>query len=279
MKAKLVYSIHDRVTQISVLGLLLLRFLDGWMHFKWHTASAWLDPVWQIGTYALTVFLIWWEWKNLNEYHFNPLAILILIFFPPISKIALAFYNSTSILAFPEPLSYPFFAFAGGLIYLVIKKKFTFKVRFGKELIWFLFSAVLGILLAGLESILMIKWMGYPKGTAPGLIALTAPVYQLGYAASLEEPLFRGLLWGVLRKAKLNDLWIWIIQAGLFALAHIYYLNSINGLLFIGMIFVDGLITGLLVWRTRLLSSSMAFHAFFNGSSYFLYWLEWVILK
>ncbi len=265
------------ITWVAIFGLLVLRLLiGGWIPFK-DPSATWADPTYEIGTYILVTFLIWWEWKNLKEYHMNPLAILILIIFPPLSKIILHFFTPTNALSFPKFLSFLFFIIAVVLIYLVMKNKLDFRIRLGKDMARFAISAILGLLLASLETILMIKFMGFPKNTFPGLLALASPIYQLGYAASPEEPLFRGFLWGGLRKLKINETWILFIQALLFAMGHIFYTNSTNGLFFLGLIFLGALVMGVLVWWTRSLSSSIAFHAFFNGSAIFLYWIELLV--
>jgi CAAX amino terminal protease family. len=269
-------SSHQVVTWTAIFGLLILRlFIEGWILYKNPTNSAWVEPVEEIGTYILIAFLIGWEWKDLKEYYLTPLSVLILIVFPALSKLIVLSFDPNNEMAFPKLLSFPFFIIAGILIYLVIRKKTDFRVGLGKDLIWFAVCAVLGLLYSGLETFFMIKFLGFPRNTYfPGYVALASPFYQLGFAACSEEPLFRGFLWGALRKLHINEIWILLIQALLFAFGHIFYLNSTGGLLFVGMIFISALIMGLLVWRSRSLSSSMAFHAFANGSTFFLYWVE-----
>ena len=273
-------SFHQIITWIAILGLLILRLVfDGCIRHKMPSAAAWIDPLYEIGTYGLVIFLIIWEREDLKTYHLNPLAVLLLILFPFISKLILRFYNPAHTLAFPKLWSFAFLILAAALIYFYIKKKPISKSGFSRDIAWFAACAIFGLLFSTLESLLMIKFLGFPKGSNPGLLTLTFPLYQLGYAAALEEPLFRGFLWGALRKLRINEVWVLLIQALIFAGGHFFYLNSEHGLLYIAMIFVGALIMGLLVWRTRSLSSSMAFHAFTNGSAFFLYWFEWLILK
>jgi membrane protease YdiL (CAAX protease family) len=106
----------------------------------------------------------------------------------------------------------------------------------------------------------------------PDLFDLLAPVamsfpYQLGYAAVTEEPLFRGFLWGYLRKSGWKEIWIWLTQAGLFALGHIYYLNKAP--LSFGIIVpVGALVMGLFAWRSRSIATSMAAHGAMNALGY-----------
>lgn len=269
---------HQIIKWTAILGLLTSHLISaGWFPFEESPIIAWLDPAWEIGSYILIVFLVWWEWKNLALNHVNPLTLLILIIFPVLSKIILNYLYPTNVLAFPKILSFPFLITAGVLLFLVRHKEMDFRIGLRKDVTSFLICGGLGLSLVILESFIMIKFMGFPRNTFPGLIALVSPIYQLGYAAPLEECLFRGFLWRGLKDLKIKDFWILIIQASLFTLGHRFYLDSANGLLFLGMVFLFGLIAGIIVWRTRSLSSSISFHAFFNGSSFFLYWFESLI--
>ncbi|WP_161796471.1 CPBP family glutamic-type intramembrane protease [Desulfosporosinus acididurans] len=45
---------------------------------------------------------------------------------------------------------------------------------------------------------------------------------QLNSAAILEEPLFHGFFWGYLKNWGWKESWIWLTQAGLFVIGHIY---------------------------------------------------------
>jgi membrane protease YdiL (CAAX protease family) len=91
--------------------------------------------------------------------------------------------------------------------------------------------------------------------------------YQLGYAAVAEEPLFRGFLWGYLRKAGWKDVWIWLFQTGLFMLAHIYYINQLPISFWI-IVPVSTLVLGALAWRSKTISASMGAHTMMNASGY-----------
>jgi membrane protease YdiL (CAAX protease family) len=85
------------------------------------------------------------------------------------------------------------------------------------------------------------------------------------YAGIAEEPFFRGFLWGSLRKLGLKDVWIWLIQAGLFWLGHTYALVNGAPWSFFFIVPVGGLVLGLLVWRSRSIAVSMAAHGLANG--------------
>ncbi len=156
------------------------------------------------------------------------------------NHIKIFFNQQDSILVFPKILSFSFLLTAFVLLLIVSHKKIELRTGLGKDITWFLICAVFGLAFAAFETLVLIKFMDFPKNPYPGLIALVSPFYQLGYAAPLEECLFRGFLWGGLKELKIKEFWILIIQATLFTVGHIYYLNIGNGLLYICLIFVGG---------------------------------------
>lgn len=91
------------------------------------------------------------------------------------------------------------------------------------------------------------------------------PIQQMLYAGIAEEPFFRGFLWGSLRKTGLKDVWIWLIQAGLFWLGHFYALTNGAPWSFWLIVPVGGLVLGLLAWRSRSIATSMLAHGLANG--------------
>lgn len=103
----------------------------------------------------------------------------------------------------------------------------------------------------------------------PLALAVRLPI-QLGSAAINEEPLFRGLLWGQLRQAGWKEIWIWLVQAGIFTLAHGSLWMSTDIVPWTLFYFAGGLAFGLIVWRARSIAPSMAAHAVFNTASIFI---------
>ena len=87
-------------------------------------------------------------------------------------------------------------------------------------------------------------------------------MFQVSYAAVSEEPLFRGFLWGSFRQLGLNEIWICILQALLFWLGHIYYLNT--GINFWMVIPIGSLVLGLVIIKTKSITYSMITHSFIN---------------
>jgi membrane protease YdiL (CAAX protease family) len=84
-----------------------------------------------------------------------------------------------------------------------------------------------------------------------------------------EEPLFRAFLWGYLYKAGWKPVWIWLLQAGLFMLGHIYYITTYP-ISFWLIVPTGALVLGALVWRSKTISSSLAAHATMNALGYTL---------
>jgi membrane protease YdiL (CAAX protease family) len=90
------------------------------------------------------------------------------------------------------------------------------------------------------------------------------PTQQLVIAAIPEEPLFRGFLWGVLKRYKWRDVWILFFQAGLFLFGHIYYYGGMP-ISFWVVVPTGGIILGILAWKSRSITTSMTAHAFINA--------------
>jgi membrane protease YdiL (CAAX protease family) len=83
-----------------------------------------------------------------------------------------------------------------------------------------------------------------------------------------EELLFRGILWGSLRRCKLSDFSILCVQAILFWAGHYYYYDTPQ---FWIRVLLAGLIFGIVAWKTRSLFLSAIVHACMNSTSLFVH--------
>lgn len=266
---------HSVIFWLFIAGLLILRLpIVAWLEYAVPASAVWADPVYEIGTYLLIVGLIWWERDQLADFYINTLAIWMILLFRPLATVIMNVFGGLNPFAFPRPLSLPFFIIAFILVVLLARQIIRPVRATNNGLIWVAVSCGLGILFAGVLSILLVGLMRYPVPPFPGYIALLSPLYQLGYAAVPEEPLFRGFLWGGLKKVGVNDLWILLIQAVLFVAGHTHLLNTKQAVLNLSMVFLFALAAGIIAWRSRSIASSMAFHGFYNGSAIFLFWLE-----
>lgn len=261
--------------------LLFLRIpLGSWAEHLWPSTATWIGPIYEIFTYLLIVFLIWWEREQLAAYHLDFWSILIILFFKPLSVLLLPVMGlAKHPLALPHIPGIVILLIALVLVGLILWKKIDIGRPTGKGMLWFIFGSLAGVALFVLYGILMIQWFGYPVPPDPGKLAWLAPLYQLGYAAVSEEPLFRGFLWGGLKSAKVKEYWILLIQAFLFMIGHIHLLDTAQPGLFFGITFVNALLFGLIVWRSRSLAASMGMHGFANGSVLAQYWVYSLLYK
>lgn len=257
---------HLIVAWTFLAGLLILRlpFLGGIAFF---TNPDWLHPAFQIGTYLLTACLIWWERDRLADFNIDTLALYTIILFVPIQTIILPFWGLNQLpLAFPNLPSLALWIISIGL-FLALWKSHTpqpklSKISFG----WFGGGILVGLITVLIWAYPMSLQIEHSYRPIPALLSGVPLLffYQLGYAAAIEEPLFRGFLWGYLHKAGWKTVWIWLFQAGLFALGHIYYVNNLP-ISFWFIVPTGALIFGALVWRSKTISSSLAAHATANA--------------
>ena len=272
---------HNLIAFLFLLGLLVLRlpFLAGVAFFTSHTPG-WLSPVFEVGTYLLTLILIWWERDRLAEYHIDILVIVIIVLLKPIETIILADLTKsggTFPLAFPGIPAIVIWISAISLAVALLYQRAKLPRIQRKTVIWFIAGTLVGIASAILLAYPVTFQLGndsLPITLPPfdlDILIIHGFVYQLGYAAITEEPLFRGFLWGYLRKAGWREVWIWLFQAGLFWVGHIYYFGKFPISFWI-VIPASGLILGLLAWRSRSIATCMASHAVMNGFTlYFAY--------
>ncbi|MBI4672316.1 MAG: CPBP family intramembrane metalloprotease [Chloroflexi bacterium] len=263
------YAWRRHLGVILLLGLLFLRlpFAAG---IRFLGERDWVYPVFEIGTYALTAALIWWERERLADFHIGQLSVWIIIIFKPLETIILRFEGRAFPLAFPSVPSLIIWMIAITLAAFLWKTRPNLKKANFATYLWFAVGLEVGILMAILFAIPeSFQIDPSPLGKTWVSFLLVVPiardlVYQMGYAAVSEEPLFRGFLWGYLRKMGWKDVWIWLFQALLFTLAHVYYINRFP-LSFWFIVPIGALVLGLLAWRSRTIATSMAAHSAVNA--------------
>jgi hypothetical protein len=246
-----------------------------------------METGFEIVTYLLTLFLIGWERERLAEYHLGGMAVGIIIVGKPLETLLLGeWWQGEAGMAFPRPLALLIWAGAGVLlVYLLFRRPPALKPQ-AADGGWLLAGLLVGVLtasvlafpmavqnrLAGIPLPLRPTWWGFVLQPFPPEV-----LRQLGYAAVTEEPLFRGFLWGCLHRAGWGHPRILLVQAGLFLVAHIYYLKT-QPLMFWVNIPVAALVLGGLAWRSRSIAPGMAAHAALNTllmrlSQMVAYWL------
>jgi membrane protease YdiL (CAAX protease family) len=234
------------------------------------TQSVWWDALYQISTYFFAAVFLWWEIKNLKEFHVDLLVLLILIVFKPMQTLILLYWRVPNLpLTFPSIPALSIWAIALGLAIACFLRRKDLPRFEWKSLGFFGIGTFTGILLAVLLAVPMSYQIS--QTLTPGQFwiylrqdGLVSFIYQIGYAGVSEEPLFRAFLWGALRRLGWRDVWIWLFQAGLFILAHMYYFGKFPISMSV-IVPVGALALGLVAWKTRSISISLAFHGATNS--------------
>jgi membrane protease YdiL (CAAX protease family) len=262
------------------LGLILLMFVLRYLvtaSRMFFNDATWVSPVFEVGTYLLVAILLIWENQSLQDYHINNLAIRMIILFKPIETIylSLLFPDLNSPLAIPKLPGLFIWIIALGLLIFFRKRLFTKEAVKWPDWKWLLIGGLVGLATALVTAYPMSLQVTKidPQNSLPifyilGEALLMVP-YQIGYAAISEEPVFRGFLWGYLHKSGWRDVYIWLFQAILFTLGHLYYFNTLP-ISFWLIVPLGALVMGWLAWRSRSIATSMAAHGVMNGFGYSL---------
>lgn len=225
--------------------------------------------IYEVGTYLLTAFLIWWERERLTESHLDTSALTLFVLLRPIQTIILTYWGVESPMAFP---GIPSLIILCASIALTISlwrsgykpRSFPYIAR------WVLLGVVTGVAMSILENYDSFHSTLTGKGMFSPAILTSASInllYHLGFAPLNEEPLFRGFLWGMLRQAKWKERWILILQSAVFTSAHIYFASQYP-LTFWVFIPLAAILFGLLTLRSRTITPAILAHGLINGSVY-----------
>lgn len=263
-----------------IIALFMLRYLVTTSGMILQEPPGWIPPAYEVSTYFLVaVFLVLLR-NSLEEYHITNLAIWMVIIFKPVETLILTGLNTFDLgvnlpLALPNLPGILIWVIALGL-FAVFRKQILRRGSVPRiEWQWLLVGGLVGLGVALITAVPMSFQVGPLNPDArlsvfsTLLQGVAAIPYQIGFAAINEEPVFRGFLWGYLRKIGWRELWIWLFQGLLFVLAHLYYLNSAP-ISFWFIVPLIALVTGWLAWRSRSIATSMSAHGVINGLGYTL---------
>lgn len=225
--------------------------------------------VYEVGTYLLSAFLIWWERDRLADFHLDASALTLFILLRPIQTMTLNYWGVESPMTFP---GIPSLIILGTSIVLLASLwKSGFKPQGIPHLArWALLGAAAGVMMSILVNYDSFQSTLTGKGMFSPAILTSASInllYHLGFAPLNEEPLFRGFLWGMLRQAKWKERWILILQSAVFTSAHIYFASQYP-LTFWVFIPLAAILFGLLTLRSRTITPAILAHGLINGSVY-----------
>lgn len=268
METKKSSSAERYLFWISLSGLLLLRF-------PWLILGKFLVPgdsvvivVYELGTCLLTCLLIFLERERLEEYHIDGLALVLLLGAP------IAVLIGIMAGGYGLPGQEIKAVFAVILLVALLIRRPVLPWRGAGRTAGCIGAAVLaGAALAAVSGFLLTfqlrEMVDVSALPSAGQVLYAGRLsygvlYQIDYAAAAEEPLFRGFLWGRLRKCGWKDHWIWLFQALLFAVGHAYYVGSSNVSAFL-VVPLGALALGFVAWKTRSIGASMITHGIING--------------
>lgn len=262
---------HSTIAWIILILLLILRI-------PYSIAIIYFLPIenqngaaiYEVGTYLLMAFFIWWEMDNLLQFHIDTLALLMILLLRPIQTLILAHWQVDAPMAFPSLPSLTIWAISIVLIIALWRSGYKITGFTRSTIGWLALGILLGICLSIAENFSVFRSMLSNTDSFPPSVLASGSLnilYHLGFAPINEEPLFRGFLWGMLRQLKLNDGWILVIQTLLFTSAHVYFANQYP-LMFWVYIPVAAISFGILTMRSRSISSAILTHGLINGSAY-----------
>ncbi len=266
--------LHQSVGWLIIAVLLLLRipFTLAMTYFS-PIDGQWGVTIFHVGTYLLTALLIWWERNDLATMHLDSVAVLVIIAFKPLQTLVLQSLGINSPVTFPHTMSILLWMIAFGLLAALWLSGHLLGKISGGTWVWVFSGLVLGIAfsaLRNLDSFQSNATLSRPSQVSlPAVAASTGMtfLYQVGFASVSEEPLFRGFLWGYLRRLGWKEFWIWLMQGAIFVSAHWYFKDALPFNFWV-VVPLAGLILGLFAWRTRSLAPGMMAHAAYNAGAY-----------
>jgi membrane protease YdiL (CAAX protease family) len=270
-------ALHSVVAWSAVGALLFLRIPFSIFITYAYPSDEQLGPaIFQAGTYLLTAFLIWWERDSLSAVNMDGIALALFLLLKPLQTLILSHWGIEIPLAFPHPVGLLIWAIATGLLIALWRSGYRPGVPGVSTWIWLGFGLLAGIALSILPNLGVFQanaGLGGAQAAPSSSVTVSAGLaflYQLGFAAVSEEPLFRGFLWGYLRRLGWRQVWVWLLQAGLFMIAHLYFINALAFNFWV-IVPVAGLVFGWFAWRSRSIAPGMLAHAAYNAGVYVIF--------
>jgi membrane protease YdiL (CAAX protease family) len=250
---------YQKLTGLLVIIGLVLRAVIGIMGLFQATVNPIIAFSFEGITLSIIAILITINYSDLNLYHIDKLSIILIIIGTLLRSGYKGEVDWISLLVF--------WGIAIWLILLYTKIRSPFKIT---SVIWLIIGLIVGLLLVFILRIPFIR-----------TFHLSAPVdqlfpvilfdfnYHLFHSAILEEPLFRGFLWGYLSQKGLGEIKILFIQAILFWAVHINYLSK--PYVFYIVLPIAGIVFGIMAWKSGSLASVIGAHGIYNDILGILY--------
>ena len=218
----------------------------------------------ELAVYVATAAMMAVARKSFRVFRIDRLAIILFVVFGTVLRIP----SSSDVSTASDPIYYAFGLIALILAIVVIRSR-QLPGRWARTnwrwLVLGLFlEVVLGFFLATFASVFSRLSLAM-QPTQPiviGAFFLTF-LFEMGHSAILEEPAFRGFLWGYLEQRGWHPASIWQFQAFLFWLAHLRYIDT--PFTFWIAIPAGGFLLGWLSWKSKSVSASLLAHVAYNS--------------
>jgi len=220
------------------------------------------NDVLEAAMYVLIALMIVVSRHRLGSHHVDLPAVLGFIVFGTLLRTSAEAHGLQVLVAYA-----PFVVAAAWLVY----KLRSARITWGPPA-WSLAARLLGGLLCGLTLAGLSVWLvAIARGSIPAWTVIrsfavgplvVAFVHFMGHSAILEEPVFRGFLWGYLRDRGVNERWALLLQAGLFVMAHARLIGRSTS--FWITVPAAALAFGWLAWKSRSITPSLIAHAIYN---------------
>jgi membrane protease YdiL (CAAX protease family) len=203
-------------------------------------------------TLSIIAILITINYSDLNSYHIDKLSIILIMIG---TLLRLGYKGEIDWLSL--------IVFWGIVIWLILlyrKIRAPFKII---SVIWLISGLIIGILLVFILKLPFFRTFHLSESVDQLFpVVLFDFNYHLFHSAILEEPLFRGFLWGYLSHRGLEEKKIIFIQAILFWAVHINYLSK--PYVFCIALPIAGIVFGIMVWKSDSLASVIGAHGIYN---------------
>ena len=200
--------------------------------------------------YICILVLLWFSRDNLEQYHMDRAAIIVLI----LTGVFRSRLNE------PYDLIMRLILIVLTVIIVLLAIK-SWQYIPANKWSWVgiaILSGVAVIPLAVVESLQPDRYLSITISPGLGVVIIRRILYYLSFVAVFEEMAFRGILWGYLRGIGLKDGKIFWIQALLFWLLHLY--RVVNPITFFITVPVATIIFSLLAYRSRQVFPSIVSH-------------------
>ncbi len=246
-----------------IIGYVALRFIFPMLIARSFSAqSEWIIFGFEAITYGLICFLIWRERNDLINFNIDRSVLTIVL-------VGIIFRTSTSRTNVLIILELAFLLVALLIIIVLRKGKLNIPKNRNADYRWIIGSFLIGILLSLFFTIpVMVNNNEGCLAAKPDFVSLVATLIsnilnELSHASIPEEILFRGFLWGYLRKIHWQEKSILLLQALLFWLIHINLLNHPYS--FWMTIPVSTMVLSILVYYSHSVITSIVSHTILNA--------------